>query len=350
MRSDFQKRFRPLKRLKTLGSGGELLECVSFRSGKSYAIKVCSRQILDQDAVKREAVYREISTLRKLSHPNVANLIEAHQTDRSICLIYDLLDCETLHEVLQKNRKLSKSDIVAITKGLLQGVQHLQTRGVSHNRISPSNILLKKSGSKRYSPEDVVIVDFKDATCSAEHQLQNSGEGQNHSLDLRSLEEPVLQDMRTFTHASSIDHASCKSIMSLESVQKILTANQQQRSYCSDSYQIGKCVYSILSCGSTAFRLSGESLQSTVPATQLKLCSTFNASFDKKSGISGFAKTIESQLLAVAAGLVDPSECGQAVIEEALSTPLFQRTVKPDESEIQDQANEFRPRERFQST
>ncbi len=346
MRSDFQKRFRPLRRLKSLSSGGELLECLSIKSGKSYCIKVFSRHLLDQDPVKRDAVYREISMLRKLTHPNTSNLIESHQTDRSICLIFELLDCETLQEVLQKNKRLSRSDIVSIVKGLLQGLEHLQSKGVSHNMITPSNILLKKT-SKHYSPEDVIIADFKKATYSANNHQHRSGE-QDLSLDLWSHDEAALQNLKSFMHTSSIDRISCKSVMSLKSAENLIPSNNHQRSRCLDAFQIGQCIYAMLSCGQADVDLSGEKAQSKQVTSLSQTALSPHHSLQKKSKLIGRKKDVDSQLLGVADGLVAASECGLAAIQAALSDPLFRSRGKADESEVQDQANEFRPRERIQ--
>ena len=347
MRSDFQKRFRPLKRLKTLGFGGELSECVSTKSGKSFAIKVYSRQFLDQDIAKREAVNREIAILRKLSHPNVSNLIETHQTDRTICLIYEFLDCDTLQDVLQKNRKLSRTDILAISKGMLQGVQYLKSKGISHNMINPANILLKKT-SKGYLPTDVIIVDFKKGTIFGDLKQQQSSEEQDHSLDLKSHDETALQKLQTFMQSTSIDFASCKSVMSLRSAENLMIGSLQHQTSCSDCIEVGKCIISMVSCGTAVASQLDMNPQPKLVINKPKISLILNVSLEKKNNFIERKKEIDLQLLAVARGLVNASECGQAAIEEALKNSLFQRISKSDESEVQDQANEFKPRERFQ--
>jgi serine/threonine protein kinase len=49
------------------------------------------------DATKRKSVYREISCMKKLEHPNVVKLIDSFETPKEIILILEYISGVSLY-------------------------------------------------------------------------------------------------------------------------------------------------------------------------------------------------------------------------------------------------------------
>ena len=90
-RNDFHSRFR-FKNV--LGQGtfamvceGELRQTPSMK----FAVKGFQKLALVEDAKTQQAVFKEITILRQLDHPNLLRLHEVHETENSIYIVFNLL-------------------------------------------------------------------------------------------------------------------------------------------------------------------------------------------------------------------------------------------------------------------
>ena len=93
----------------------------------------------------------EISILHALDHPNINQLYEVYETERSIYLVLDLLKGGELKTAISKKRRLSKvfseMESKKIMKQILEGLKYLHENRIMHRDLKLSNIMFKKENT-----------------------------------------------------------------------------------------------------------------------------------------------------------------------------------------------------------
>lgn len=88
---------------------------------------------------------REARLALTFSHVNVVRSLDIGETKGLHYLVMEMLDGETVDEVLQRRKRLPPVEAVAIIHQALLGLQHLHEHGVVHRDIKPSNLMLTPS-------------------------------------------------------------------------------------------------------------------------------------------------------------------------------------------------------------
>ncbi|KAI8475025.1 MAG: kinase-like domain-containing protein [Monoraphidium minutum] len=156
--------------IKHLGSGtfGRVMLCFNVYDQRLYAIKFCRKSqfvqtiSVFQEALARfstEEVVKEIAILKKLSHPNIVNLIEVidDPTTDSLLLVMEYVEGGTLQprEAGPARWQPTPESVVwKYVRQVLQGLDYLHANRVVHGDLKPANLLLD-SNSRR-----VKIADF----------------------------------------------------------------------------------------------------------------------------------------------------------------------------------------------
>ncbi|MGW1491634.1 protein kinase domain-containing protein [Streptomyces sp. NPDC002402] len=101
----------------------------------------------DTKAVQRFA--REVRIMRRLDHPNLTRLIdggvdEAHGGQPYLAM--ELLDGETLRDLIEEERQLPVSWAAAIGAQIASGLAAAHTAGVVHRDLKPANVMLTRGG------------------------------------------------------------------------------------------------------------------------------------------------------------------------------------------------------------
>lgn len=136
------------------GGMGAVHEVVHAETGVAYALKrILHFQGGDAGVEEELARFeREVETMAKLRHPNVAR-IHAAQCDGPIpYLVMDLLTGGTLHDLIQRG-PLDVPTAVSVTLKLAGALEHLHERGVLHRDLKPQNVLFDDRGEPQ-------LVDF----------------------------------------------------------------------------------------------------------------------------------------------------------------------------------------------
>lgn len=79
--------------------------------------------------------------MRKIHHPNIINLVEVHETDNSIYMIFEHFNGGSLQDLFSSNIKFKKSQISLIMQGIAKGLAYLHNLKIIHRDIKPHNIL-----------------------------------------------------------------------------------------------------------------------------------------------------------------------------------------------------------------
>ena len=112
--------------------------------GVPVALKVLHPELVVTATADR--FLREIRFLSKLSHPNVARLLDYGERDWLVYLAMDYIEGPTLKQHLMRVRMASISDTIHIAKGLLSALAYAHTHGVVHRDVKPDNIVLASNG------------------------------------------------------------------------------------------------------------------------------------------------------------------------------------------------------------
>ncbi|HXP37224.1 MAG TPA: serine/threonine-protein kinase, partial [Solirubrobacteraceae bacterium] len=147
-------------------------------------------ETLDRDvAVKRipltpgddgERATREALASARLAHPAIVALYEACPTDDAFYLISELVDGDTLAELIAEDA-LADSEILQIGVALCSALAHAHERGVIHRDVKPQNVLVPHAADV---PQPVAeafggvakLTDFGGAQLSGQDVLTRTGD------------------------------------------------------------------------------------------------------------------------------------------------------------------------------
>lgn len=157
------------------------------------AIKLIRRETLGSNPSRLPKIYREISILRGLSHPNIVRLHEMVETDRHIGIIMEYASGGELFDYILNNRYLRDNPARRLFAQLVSGVGYLHKKGIVHRDLKLENLLLDRN-------RNIIITDFGFAnTFDPTDEL---GEEIEYNLTNREfvkrmqLDKPNVQGMR----------------------------------------------------------------------------------------------------------------------------------------------------------
>ena len=130
-----------------IGRGGMAIVYRAFdlKTHQTVALKVL-REEYENDAEYVERFRREAEVCRKLSHPNVVNMIE-HGTAGGISYIaMEYVDGKTLKEMIQEQGSVEQGQAVRIALQILAALSHAHLRGIIHRDVKSQNVLLSHTG------------------------------------------------------------------------------------------------------------------------------------------------------------------------------------------------------------
>ncbi|KAL4799046.1 kinase-like domain-containing protein [Aspergillus venezuelensis] len=117
------------------------------------AIKLIRRESLGTNPTRLPKIYREISILRDLSHPNIVRLHEMVETDRHIGIIMEYASGGELFDHILRNKYLKDNSARRLFAQLVSGVGYLHKKGIVHRDLKLENLLLDRN-------RNIIITDF----------------------------------------------------------------------------------------------------------------------------------------------------------------------------------------------
>lgn len=129
--------------IRKLGRGGFGEVWLAERKSKFVTTKVAVKLPLDEQ-VDHEAIKQEAQLWEQASgHPNVLPIIDADEYDGQIVIVSEYAPDGSLTDKLKTDGKLSVTQAVEMTIGILSGLSFLHSKGIIHRDIKPQNILLQ---------------------------------------------------------------------------------------------------------------------------------------------------------------------------------------------------------------
>lgn len=115
-------------------------------------------------------IYREISILQGLSHPNIVRLHEMTETERHIGIVLEYASGGELFDYILNHRYLKDHAARRLFAQLISGVGYLHKKGIVHRDLKLENLLLDRN-------RNIIITDFGFAnTFDADDELTEEEE------------------------------------------------------------------------------------------------------------------------------------------------------------------------------
>lgn len=146
-----------LVRLIARGGMGLVFEAVHSFTGRTVALKLLAEGPAARDAML-ERVRREARALAALRHPNVVELFDAGENERSgPFLVMELVEGRPLDGILAARRKLAPFDAALVGRQVADALAFAHRRGVLHRDVKPTNVFVARDALGR---ERVKVIDF----------------------------------------------------------------------------------------------------------------------------------------------------------------------------------------------
>jgi eukaryotic-like serine/threonine-protein kinase len=131
-----------------LGVGGMAsVYAATHRNGTRAAIKILNPDIaLNPDAKSR--FLREGYVANKIGHPRVVLVQDDDEApDGTVYLVMELLEGETLQNVIAEGKNLPVKEVLRIARDVLDVLEVAHAKDVIHRDLKPGNLLLARDGS-----------------------------------------------------------------------------------------------------------------------------------------------------------------------------------------------------------
>ena len=142
--------------LSTLGKGGfgtvKLYQHVL--SKKKYAIKFVNIAKIDS-ASELNRIFKEIETLRSLTHPNIVKVEDSFMLDRHLCFVMEYCSGGELKKHVETRGPLPLEEVTSIAIQIVDAIQYCHNARVVHRDLKLENILFADSLHSH-----IKIVDF----------------------------------------------------------------------------------------------------------------------------------------------------------------------------------------------
>ena len=127
------------------GGMGLVYRAVHRKLKRPVAVKLLTdRRIEDAQAVAR--FLREMEIVGQLDHPNLVRAHDAGEIEGVHFLAMELVEGVDLHHLVRAVGRLSVADACELTRQAAIGLQYAHQRGLVHQDVKPSNLLLSREG------------------------------------------------------------------------------------------------------------------------------------------------------------------------------------------------------------
>lgn len=156
----------PYSLVARLGSGGMGVVYLAAKGSDRVALKVVRGSFLDDPSL-RSRFLREVSTLQKINHRNVAKVLDSDTDDDIAWLAMEYVNGADLKTIVEDKGPLSEARWFDLASGLLHALVAVHAEGVVHRDIKPANVLIEADQPK--------LIDFGISQISDETSVTATG-------------------------------------------------------------------------------------------------------------------------------------------------------------------------------
>jgi tRNA A-37 threonylcarbamoyl transferase component Bud32 len=157
------------------GAFGTVHRARDVRLQRDVAVKILAR------GPGSHRVLREAQAAARLNHPSIVTLYELGEDEAAIYLVSELVDGETLRELIRAGR-ISDRELAEAGADVCEALAHAHERGVVHRDVKPENIAVARWEDARIGPwttsteSGAMLMDFGVASVAGSDVLTRTGE------------------------------------------------------------------------------------------------------------------------------------------------------------------------------
>ena len=137
------------------GGMGTVYAATHQTTQRVVAIKILHEEYAASDNVVRR-FEREARAAGQLDHPNVVDVIDIGQDAGVVYLIMELIEGQTLHQLLRKEKRLSIERMLRILLPVMDALHRAHQLEIVHRDLKPENVMIVECGSELRS----ILLDF----------------------------------------------------------------------------------------------------------------------------------------------------------------------------------------------
>ncbi|GLT65173.1 hypothetical protein SLA2020_376190 [Shorea laevis] len=135
------------------GSYGKVVLYRNISDGNPYALKkICKSRLrkvrVTQSETAMTNVLREVAVMKVLDHPNIVNLVEVIDDQRSdyLYMVLEYVEGNGINNISQTRGRIDEITARRYFKDIVAGLTYLHSHNIVHGDIKPENLLLTRSG------------------------------------------------------------------------------------------------------------------------------------------------------------------------------------------------------------
>jgi len=153
--------------LALIGEGGMgVVHLAQATDGRRVALKVLRPHVVG-DSEARERLAREVSSLRRITSPRIAEILDADPHGSTPYVVTRYVPGLSLYHHVEEEGRIEGPDLLHFADGLAEALHAVHSVGVLHRDIKPTNVLMEGR-----SP---VLIDFGLARVAEDPRLTHTG-------------------------------------------------------------------------------------------------------------------------------------------------------------------------------
>ncbi|OBZ83485.1 Serine/threonine-protein kinase SMU1 [Choanephora cucurbitarum] len=146
--------------MRKIGQGASGGVYIAYSDASDFPVAI--KQMNLEQQPKKELIINEILVMKESKHKNIVNFIDSYLWRGDLWVIMEYMEGGSLTDVVTNNMMM-EGQIAAVCYEVLEGLQHLHSKGVIHRDIKSDNILLSLYG-------DIKLTDF--GFCAQLNEMQ----------------------------------------------------------------------------------------------------------------------------------------------------------------------------------
>lgn len=136
------------KNMRKIGQGASGGVYTAYSEGSDFPVAI--KQMNLEQQPKKELIINEILVMKESKQKNIVNFIDSYLWRGDLWVIMEYMEGGSLTDVVTNNMMM-EGQIAAVCHEVLEGLQHLHSKGVIHRDIKSDNILLSLYGDIKLS-------------------------------------------------------------------------------------------------------------------------------------------------------------------------------------------------------
>ncbi|XP_076017553.1 MAP/microtubule affinity-regulating kinase 4 isoform X2 [Genypterus blacodes] len=140
--SDDQPHIGNYRLLKTIGKGNfaKVKLARHILTGREVAIKIIDKTQLNPTSLQK--LFREVRIMKGLNHPNIVQLFEVIETDKTLYLIMEYASGGEVFDYLVSHGRMKEIEARAKFRQIVSAVHYCHTKNIVHRDLKAENLLL----------------------------------------------------------------------------------------------------------------------------------------------------------------------------------------------------------------